>query len=295
MNSKIVYILSFPRSGSTLLGNLLAAGPGAIHVGEFDRMWVRNTKVTDATKRTCGCGRLVGECEIWSQVLKRVGDDLDMSHDDLVGVLNGTNFGPPRWGSGHREYPEIDDELRSVIRRFYPVIADVSQSEFIIDSSKSIGYLGLLRQEYGEENLRVVHLIRDARGVVASRSRNLEKKWGYGKVRSMPYMIRDALDWRRFNAVSESMFGDMPHYTQMSYTDLTADVEATLQATIPGIGVQPEITDGNVVDLPPNHTVNGNRIRGESGPTEIREDLRWRDELNAALRLAVRLAAGPMP
>ncbi len=61
---KILYIASEARSGSTLLGRLLAEVDGCVHVGEIDRIWLRFFK----EENLCECGLPFRECPFWQQV-----------------------------------------------------------------------------------------------------------------------------------------------------------------------------------------------------------------------------------
>src|SRR2546423_11254588 len=57
---KILYIAGWGRSGTTLFDNILGQLDGFFSGGELRYVW---------EGRLCGCGVLVSECEIWSEVL----------------------------------------------------------------------------------------------------------------------------------------------------------------------------------------------------------------------------------
>ena len=61
----MLVIVGTGRSGSTLLGRLLGALPGAVHVGEVRFLWQRGL----IEARLCGCGVPVPECPFWRTVL----------------------------------------------------------------------------------------------------------------------------------------------------------------------------------------------------------------------------------
>ena len=68
--SHVVYIVGWGRSGSTLLTAILGELDGAFAAGELRMLWGRGA----IGRRLCGCGRVIPECPIWSQVLERLDD-----------------------------------------------------------------------------------------------------------------------------------------------------------------------------------------------------------------------------
>ena len=66
--SHVVYIVGWGRSGSTLLTAVLGELDGAFAAGELRMLWGRGA----IGRRLCGCGRVIPECPIWSQVLERL-------------------------------------------------------------------------------------------------------------------------------------------------------------------------------------------------------------------------------
>ena len=63
---KVLYIMGWGRSGSTIMDNLLGGIDGFFSVGELGYLWERGL----VEGRRCGCGRLLRDCEVWSEVLR---------------------------------------------------------------------------------------------------------------------------------------------------------------------------------------------------------------------------------
>ncbi len=64
---KVLYIVGFTRSGTTILANVLGELEGFFSAGEMQHHFWR---VGVRRNWTCGCGQPFGECEHWSAVLK---------------------------------------------------------------------------------------------------------------------------------------------------------------------------------------------------------------------------------
>ena len=63
---KILYIVGFPRSGSTLLDRLIAANGGLLSAGEVRRVWERGLLGDEL----CGCGQPFSACPFWTRVIE---------------------------------------------------------------------------------------------------------------------------------------------------------------------------------------------------------------------------------
>ncbi len=288
----IIYILSFARSGSTLLGNILNSDQRHMHVGEFERMWMRQERSAIRESRVCGCTKRVRECEIWAEVFTRLEADLGLPAEETVfDVFERAHLPPPGWTSTTDLYADGRPELRRLVERLYPAVADVSGQSWVVDSSKSISYGQLLREIYGDEHLHVVHLVRDGRGVLASRLRSVMVKRGWGSLRRLPYLVQDLVDWQRFNRRAEEIFGDMPNYSLVTYDDLIRDLAGVMSGPLARLEFRHDGPPDQVV-LTLNHTAHGNRNRLLTGEVTLEEDLRWKTELSPMLRGMVSLIAG---
>ena len=125
---KVVFIVGFTRSGSTLLEHLLSISPGTVAVGEMAYLWdpeVRNTSY-------CGCGTKLDCCSFWKKILAAHDFEEDRSpeilpfwqfFEDLIS--NGGKAGDP-------EYRRFLNQIEST----YAAISNQTQGSVIIDSSK---------------------------------------------------------------------------------------------------------------------------------------------------------------
>lgn len=261
--SRSVLIQGFGRSGSTLAARLLAASPDVVSVGE---LW----KLPNAWKLRgawCGCGELVYECAFWQEVITVFGHP----NLDRMGVLADR---PASMRSG--EYGVLIDALHGVVSR-------VSSCEVVCDSTKRPEYLRALTRS--GRSMVAWHMIRDARGVVASMQRAKERDdVDGGGILGRASTTRAAFAWTRRNTTVEylvSRYGIARVRTQ--YEEFVSSPITVLRrvteaagAAAPALSWNPE---RRTVRPPVSHTVAGNPDRMETGPIEIRLDDRWRESL----------------
>src|SRR5215469_4434902 len=69
MSVAVLYVTGWCRSGSTVLGNVLAEVPGIFHAGELRFLW-QNGVLGTGSNRRCGCGAELLDCPLWSRVLE---------------------------------------------------------------------------------------------------------------------------------------------------------------------------------------------------------------------------------
>ena len=192
---KILYINSYTRSGSTLLGMLLGTQPTVTYLGE-----VRRFSEHLLGNKTCFCGSMLDKCEFWRPIVKGVikeGTRFETKSmgglwHNMVKYLSIMNI-QLRLGKclGIRS-KVLDKELEVIdnISRLYELVSSVHGSITICDSSKSVTLAKRLWMKYRGE-FKVIHLIRNGMGV----SNSVMKRKG----RSIDMVAKD---WKRSNIFS---------------------------------------------------------------------------------------------
>lgn len=164
----VVYIGGCQRSGSTLLDRMLSQVPEHLSAGEVVHLWIRGLSGNEL----CGCGAAFLDCPFWSEV-GRVGfggwDQIRI--EEVVALQRSVDRNRyiffmlmPRLS------PRYERDLRAyaaILERLYRGIYQVGGGATIVDSSKHGSTAFLLRRVAGLR-LRVVHLVRDSRGVAFS-------------------------------------------------------------------------------------------------------------------------------
>jgi hypothetical protein len=294
----VLFIGGMPRSGSTLLDLLLGQVPGYCDVGELYYLWSSGL-VRD---ELCSCGAPFHECDFWQRVGKHAfggWDQVDVGRVlALQRSVDGT--GPLLRAAvlRRRQYERDVAEYLSYIEPLYEAVASVDGARVVVDSTKRPSTAFLLARS-GRLDLRVVHLLRDPRGVVNSWRRKVAIPERTGprphlKQRSMRQILRR---WITVNAMIDRLARRVPS-ERLRYEDLVGDPERWLRAatSVTGVAAGDEelafLRDGPVRRVP-SHTATGGRVRMMSDPFKLELDERWREELPLWRRRAIRGVAAP--
>jgi hypothetical protein len=275
--TKVLFIGGEGRSGSTVLERLIANEPGTCAIGEGKYLFERGI----GSGELCGCGSPVPECELWSTVGQRLVGGWDSPEGrDLVAFF--ARFNSPRnlpaavlgRGRGVRRAQKVLAEL-------YPIIAEVSGSPLVIDSSKHPAWAYLLAGT-DTVDVRVVHLVRHPSGVVQSWSRAVERpqaEVGAGD-RLMPAHrpAEVAVRWAIFNRLFHRLARRSIPTVLVRYEDYVEDLEGTMRACLGLFGLPYGTAPAGMGN---GHGIAGNPSRFADGDQAIRVDNRWITEMGA--------------
>jgi hypothetical protein len=287
----VVYIGGSQRSGSTLLDRMLSQVPGHVSAGEVVHLWKRGLKGNEL----CGCGAAFLDCPFWSEV-GRIGfggwDQVPV--DDVISLQRRVDRNryivfmliPALW-------PRYRRDLRTythMLERLYQAIEQVGGGSTIVDSSKHASTAFLLRRVAGLR-LRIVHLVRDSRGVAFSLLKEVRRPEVLGRdefmQRTSPW--RSALEWVAFNGLFHLLRPFRTPSVLMRYEDLVRTPERELRRIV-RFEEAPETTptfafiDRASVTLGVDHTVAGNPMRFKHGTFELSVDEAWRRSMGPSQR-----------
>jgi len=292
---KVVYIVGSGRSGSTLLERILGAVPGFCNVGEIVDLF---TRVAPENQR-CGCGRAFSECPFWTAVGEEAFGKWSptLIHDlgtlktevvrqRFIPYLMRPHLAPPQFAERLREYQDAYGKL-------YEAIRVVSGAEVVVDASKWPAQLLAVRP-IDTLDVRLVHLLRDPRGVAYSWSKanvNLPQHDGKRLMRTYD-PPRSAAVWATFQMEAALLRGLTKHSATVRYEDMVTDPRGALERLLERIDlpVGPESlshVDEASVTLEPSHGVAGNRSRFTTGRIPVHLDDEWRSAMPAAHRRVV--------
>lgn len=285
---RVLYVAGWAHSGSTLLGNILGEIDGFFAAGEVRHIW-RSGLLDD---RPCGCGDPFSACALWRAVVgetvSAVGPiDAEWAAATDDGLMRNRRL--PELLLARRERGGEADALReysTLLAALYTSIRDVTGCRVVVDISKSPLY-ALILAGMPEIDLRVVHLVRDARGAHLSSLRS---------ARSLPPVL-DLLLYDFWHAVIELGLRRPGRYTRIRYEDFARDPVTTVRALV-DFANEPSgrlpFVDSRRVVLTPNHNVEGNRNRLRSGLIELEVDEAWRDQLGAKRRASATALTWPV-
>jgi hypothetical protein len=267
---RVLYVTGWCRSGSTVLANLLGELPGVTHVGEMTYLWA-NGVLRTGTNTTCGCGRDLGSCEVWMQVLAEVtgGDPGGVAAEMVAG-----HAAFLRTRHTRARLTEAEPRARPLLARTaacYRAIGGVLGAEVVVDSSKFPAEAAALCR-MPDLDVRVLHLVRDPRATAYSWRRVKSYIPAMGVARSTAY-------WTGFNLASERVGRAFPdRYLRVRYEDFAerpAEVTAAVMR-LAGLDGPPPVDAAGAATLGLNHTVTGNPDRLRRGPVTISADDAWR-------------------
>ena len=303
----VLFITGAGRSCTTLLGHILGQIKGFCFVGEASHAW---RMVGD---RICGCGTRLEECDFWATVRRRAGvrHVPPPSEFFALGRLARWRHLPLTFLPGReRRLESRYGPSWKACERLYEMAAAVSGAEVVVDSSKSVPYARALDLLPGLD-VRIVHLVRDARAVAHSRRqpKPVPDRGGLYMEQRAPFW--SALSWNVSNAGAELFCRAPGRYVRLRYEDLAEHprdaVERILrlvslprssQAPAARAGARGSLdlpfVDERTVELGPTHSLKGNPDRLKTGPVEVKLDARWKTEMTLADRRLVTALTWPL-
>jgi hypothetical protein len=295
---RVAYVGGWGRSGSTLLDLLLGQVDGFVPVGELRQLWKRGP----VSNATCGCGRSFRDCEFWERVGKEAfGGWESPAVDRLFQLRQSLDRG---WTTpllfSKRTLPRLAadrDAYVEALGTLYRAIADVAEARIVVDSSKLPSHALLLRR-VPDLDLRLVHLVRDSRGVAHSWQKDVVKDPGTGERMRRYHAWTAALRYDIYNAGTQALGWTGTPSVRIRYEDLVSNPASVLRRVIALVApeIEPDLgfLDGNGVNLGVHHTIGGNPMRFQQGPMMIRADEGWRTGLPESDRRWVTALTAPL-
>lgn len=296
----IVYIAGSGRSGSTLLERTLGALPGYANVGELLDL-PRRVAPGD---ELCGCGAAFSQCLFWSAV----GESLPRGWDPewlfkvhglqtrvarqrhlprlLVGTVSG-QFG--------RDLTAYADALGSI----YSSVASVSGADVVVDASKWPSLALALHR--GGLDVRVIHLVRDVRGVAQSLSGRDVQRPHAGPSSTEPMYhnppVSAAGRWLATQTEADLLAVRGVPVARMAYErfvrDPAGEIIAALRSLDLPVAEDISYIEGHTITLTSSHGLSGNPSRFSEGDIVLRPDERWRTAMTSRDRIVVETIGAP--
>jgi hypothetical protein len=299
--ARVLFIGGCGRSGSTLLDRMLGELPGFVSTGEVRFIWQRGL----VENRLCGCGEPFRECPFWRSVGEEAFGGWDALDAEEIVALD-------RAANRHRYIPlllapRLSRSFEARLQRYvdilgplYAAIDRVSGGACIVDSTKDPPFAFLLKR-VPTIDLRIVHLVRDSRGVAFSWTKQVRRPEKDEVVRFMDtyHPVEMGVRWVVYNACFH-LFGRLGVPRLMTrYEEVVASPRREIERMVALVGadVDPEAFDflnGRRVELGVHHTISGNPMRFQRGAVELAVDEEWRSRLSPVHRRMVSLFTFPL-
>lgn len=276
----VVYIAGSGRSGSTLLERALGEIPGFVNVGELIDLFRREA----SRAGRCGCGLRFADCPFWAKVGERAFGDWTGAHIADMHPLQ-------RRVAQQRYLPRLvvmslaGRGLRADVARYgavyaglYQAIATEAGARCVVDASKwPVQALALFR---GGADIRVIHLVRDVRGVAHSLTKRDRRP------------SATAVKWVLHQAQASVLRRCGLPFTRVRYQDFARQPRLTVETALAELGLPcrpadlAHLGDGRVT-LTPSHGIHGNPGRSRHGEIAVRPDETWREQMPRGTRILV--------
>jgi UDP-N-acetylglucosamine transferase subunit ALG13 len=297
---RIAFLGGFGRSGSTLLERMLAEVPGVTAIGESVHLWERALRDDER----CGCGEPFSRCPHWRAVGAAAfggWDRLDVEQVlALKAAVDRTRYVPLLAApAASAKQARMVDEYCDLYRRLYRGVAEVTGDAVLVDASKHASLAFALRRA-ADLDLRVLHMVRDSRGVAYSWSKRVSRPERDAEDMPTYTPARAAVLWTANNALFDLLgrLGTAVH--RIRYEDLVAEPVGVLSEVLAYLGLPADeeslrFLHSDSAELGRSHTIGGNPMRFSTGRLTLRADDAWRREMPPRTRLGVSaLTAWPM-
>ena len=291
----VVYLAGSGRSGSTLLERALGQQPRFVNVGELIDLFSR----VAPRDELCGCGEPFSDCGFWTAVGEQ-------THGGWTpGQLAATRRLQSQVAR-QRHLPRLlaprlaGQEFAAALARYgasyaglYQAIAARAGADCVVDASKwPAQALALFRAGL---DVRVIHLVRDSRGVAYSLGRqHVARPHAVHEADEMWHVppASAAARWLACQSEADLLRGCGMRVTRMRYEDFVARPRAVAEAALRALGLPPapgglaHLGDGQL-SLGRTHGLSGNPSRFTDGQVLLRPDEAWRTGMSRRDRAVV--------
>jgi hypothetical protein len=298
--ARVLYLGGLGRSGTTLVERLLGELPGVVALGEVVHLWQRDLRDNER----CGCGARFSACTFWRRVGERAfggWGNVDVARIHALRDAVERTRHIPRLAATLAAAGASADvrEYAGYYARVYAAAADVAGAEVVVDSSKHSALAHVLRFA-DDVDLRVVHVVRDPRGVAYSWTKTVARPETDGAEDMTRYSpARSALLWNAHNAAFGLLARRGVGVRRIQYEEFLSDPRAALIRLADFAGLALTTDDlaflrPEYADLKVGHSAAGNPMRFTVGRLPLRRDDDWVRALPSGQRRLVGAVCAPM-
>ena len=283
MLDRVIFVVGYGRSGSTLLDIILGSHPEIFGAGEMSticrHVWPNN--------EYCACHEKVRSCPLWSPAIS----EWQQGGADIAAYKTLQKKIEPILAPDRILSRSSLQQYREQTLQLYRIVAQRTGRRVLLDSSKMPGRAMALAGS--GVDLLLIHLVRDPRAVAHSLTKpmKIDKEGGIQKILRSHPVARTALRWNFVNAAAEHALRRVPagNRMQLRYEDLVADPEGALSrigsmADMDLTSLGRAIASGEQVKA--EHQVAGGRIRMLDS-VHLKSDMDWKDKMSRSSQATV--------
>jgi hypothetical protein len=300
MRPQVLYIGGFSRSGTTLLQRLLDQLPGVISLGEVCNLWDTGLKSDDL----CTCGEVISCCKFWGEIAERAfggWNAVDLYEvQRLRNAIDRARFLPRLLRKARSEEFEAAARVYSrFYTKIYAAVIEVSGARVVVDSSKRASLASCLC-EFADVDLKLIHIVRDSRGVAYSCTKPITRVDSVDKaVFGTAPPATTALNWIVQNVALEMLTKKGAPTYLITYEEFIKEPircfrELASFAGLPADDTTVEFLSNEHAVLGTGHSIGGNPMREQTGRVALRLDEAWRTRLTRNDRLLVSALTYPL-
>ena len=300
----VLFVAGSGRSGSTLLERTLGAVPGWVATGELLDL---PRRVAPADER-CGCGEPFSACPFWSAVAHPAGAALPLAPHTWDPAWLAETRRLQAGVARQRHLPtlllpilpaRVARELASYTGRvaaLYAAAASVAGADVVVDASKWPSLAWALHR--GGLDVRVVHLVRDVRGVTHSLAKDVERPHDDGTPMYRNAPAEGALRWLATQSELDLLARRGLPVARLRYDDFVRDPAGAITDVVGRLGIVLPVgglahIHGTEIELGPSHGLSGNPSRFRHGTVRLRADDAWREHMPRRTQLMTTALALP--
>ncbi len=302
---RVLFIGGIGRSGSTLVEKMLNELSETFAVGETVHLWERGVR----DNQLCGCSQPFASCDHWGPVGDAAFGGWDrLPIDEVIEKRWSVDRSRrlPQMFSAHRSSKPTQDQ-QDYLDYIVPVLVEAGakaksdrsgQDVVLLDSSKHLSAAALYSLD-PRLDVRVLHVVRDPRGVAYSWTKQVERPEADGELMPTYDPKRTAGRWVTDNLGFKALAKLGVPTMVVRYEDFMVDAEAQMQAIAGFAGLETpadlSFLDGAKASLvAPMHSVAGNPMRFGAAEIKLKLDDAWREKLDAKARRTVTLMTAPV-
>lgn len=301
----IAYVGGSPRSGSTVLSHLVAATFNGVAIGELKDIWHRGP----LENQRCSCGSPFRSCEFWTEVGREAFGGWDAVPLERLTALQRRIdrfrtlpllLVSPLAKHCDPEFSNAVLEYRETLAVLYRALQHISGRRLIVESSKHPGQAFVLGAS-SEFHPRVIHLVRDSRGVAWSFQKQVVRPEITEGRKLMPQAAptRSAWQWTLNNLPLHFLRARHVPRLVVQYESYARHPVEELKRIGSFLGLSDALSLSYSssklrLDFAAEHSLGGNPLRFSRAPLDLQVDEEWRIVMSRADRLRVGVLTLPL-